>query len=105
MWEWRSHTLFPLTKIMYIGVKLKWTKTKKYAFDEIKRIVARNTLLTYPDFNEEFKSHTNDSNFQLGAVINQKGKPVALYSRKLTENQRMDTVTERELLSIIETIK
>ena len=39
------------------------------AFDEIKRIVARDTLLTYPDFNEAFKIHTDASAFQLGAVM------------------------------------
>ena len=35
--------------------------------------MAHNTLLTYPDFNETFKIHTNASAFQLGAVISQKG--------------------------------
>ena len=34
--------------------------------------MASNTLLTYPDFNEEFKIHTNDCDFQLGVVIRQK---------------------------------
>ena len=37
----------------------------------------RNTLLTYPDFNEEFKTNIDDSNFQLGAVIRHKGRPIA----------------------------
>ena len=43
------------------------------------------TLLTYPDFNETFKVHNDDSAFQLGAVITQKGKPIAFYSRKPTD--------------------
>ena len=34
----------------------------------------RDTLLAYPDFNEEFKIHTDDSKLQLGAVIIQSGK-------------------------------
>ena len=34
------------------------------------------------DFNEEFKIHTDASKFQLGAVIIQKGKTIALYIRK-----------------------
>ena len=41
--------------------KFKWTKTEKYYFDEIKRIVDFDTLLTHPDFNKEFKIHTNSS--------------------------------------------
>ena len=60
-------------------------------FDKIKRIVAHDTLLTYPDFNETFKIHTDASAFQLGAVIIQKGKTIAFYSRKLTDAQKCYT--------------
>ena len=67
--------------------------------------MARNNLLTYPDFDKEFKIHTDDKDFQLWAVISHKGKPIALYSRKLTEAQRRYTVLEMELLSIVETLK
>ena len=38
-------------------------------------------------------------------MISQKGKPIALYSRKLTEIQKGYTVTEKEMLSIVETLK
>ena len=67
--------------------------------------MARDTLLTYPDFNETFKIHTDDSGLQLGAVISQKVKPISFYSRKLTDSQQRYTVMERELLSIVETLK
>ena len=67
--------------------------------------MARDTLLTYLDFNEIFYIHTDARNLKLGAVILQKGKPIALYSRKCTESQQSYTVTERELLSVIETMK
>ena len=67
--------------------------------------MARNTLLPYPDLNETFKIHTNASALQLGAVISHKGKHIAFYSRKLTDDPKRYTVTEIELLSIIETLK
>ena len=38
---------------------------EQYAFDGIKRIVDRDTLLTYPDLNEIFRIHTDASAFQL----------------------------------------
>ena len=63
--------------------------------------MARDTLLTYPDSNENFKIHTDASDLKLGAVILQKGKPIAFYTRKRTLSQQRYTVTERELLSII----
>ena len=55
----------------------------------------RDTLLNYLDFNETLKLHTDASMFQLGAVINQKGKPITFYSRNLTYDQQQHTVTER----------
>ena len=67
--------------------------------------MARDTLLTYPDFNENFKILTDDSYLKLGAIIIQKGKPIAFYGRKCTKSQQRYTVIERELLSIIETMK
>ena len=76
-----------------------------YGFDEINQIVARNTLLTYPDFNEKSEIHTDASAFQVGAVISHKVKPIDLYSIKITDEQQRYTVTERELLSIVETLK
>ena len=75
------------------------------AFDDIKRIISREALLTYPDFNDKFVIHTDASHLQLGAVISQKGKPIAFYSRKLNAAQTRYTTTERELLSIVETLK
>ena len=67
--------------------------------------MARDTLLNYPDFNENFNIHTNASAFQVGGVINQKVEPIDFYSIKLTGAQQRYTVTERELLSIVETLK
>ena len=78
---------------------------EQYDFDKIQRIVARDTLLTYTDSNETFKINTDASAFQLGAVIIQKGKPIAFYSIKITNAQKRYTVTDRELLRIVETLK
>ena len=87
--------LAPLTILTSIKRNFNWTEVKQDAFDEIKRIVAPNNLSTYPNFNETFKIHTNDSAFQLEKVIIQKYKPISLYSRKLTDPQQLYTVTNR----------
>ena len=67
--------------------------------------MSRDTLLTYLDFNETLKIHTNASASQLGAAINKKEKPIAFYSRKLTYAQQHYIVTDRELLSNVENPK
>ena len=95
MWPRRSHTLAPLTRSMSIKRNFLWTHVKHNAFKKIKQIVECDTLLTYQDFNEAFKIHTDTSAFQLGAVVIQKGKPIDFYSIKLTDDQQWYTVTER----------
>ena len=68
-------------------MKFKWTDVEQKSFDDIKCTVSHDTLLLYLDFNKRFDIHTDAINYQLGAVIIQNGKPIAFYSRKLTETQ------------------
>jgi hypothetical protein len=105
MWIRRAHTLAPLTGMTSAAVKWEWTAVHQKAFETIKRIMARETLLTHPNFQQPFHVHADASKLQLGSVISQSGKPLAFYSRKLLDAQTRYTTTERELLSIVETLK
>ena len=105
MWVRRSEYLAPLSSLTSKTIKWKWTNKHQVAFENIKCLVSREVLLTYPDFKETFEIHNDTSHTQLGAVISQKGKPIAFYSRKLNPAQTRYTTTERELLSIVETLK
>jgi hypothetical protein len=105
MWVRRSHVLAPLAELTSKTVKWKWTEEHQTAFDDMKKIIAKEVLLAYPNFDEEFVIHTDASHTQLGAVISQNGRPIAFYSRKLKPEQTRYTTTERELLSIVETLK
>ena len=85
MWQRRSHILAPLTDLVGKGKKkINWTNIHQKAFDEMKKVMAKETILNYPDFNKVFEIHTDASDRQLGAVISQEGKPLAFYSRKLS---------------------
>ena len=105
MWIRRSHILAPLAALTSKTVKWKWTEVEDTAFENMKKVIAKETLLAYPDFNKPFVIHTDASHTQLGAVISQDDKPIAFYSRKLKPEQTRYTTTERELLSIVETLK
>ena len=61
--------------------------------------------MAYPDWTIPFEIHTDASDFQLGAVLSQRGKPLAFFSRKLNSAQKNYTVTEKELLAIVECLK
>ena len=105
MWRRRSHVLAPLTELTSDSVKWKWGEEEQKAFKEAKRIISKNAMLAFPDFNKKFVLYTDASKYQLGSVITQDNKPLAFYSRKLKDAQTRYTTTERELLSIVETLK
>lgn len=104
-WIRRSDILAPLAALTGKNSKWNWTEVEQKAFDDIKRIVSREVLLSFPKFNKTFEIHTDASKYQLGAVIAQEGKPIAFFSRKLNSAQLNYTTTERELLAIVETLR
>ena len=81
----RSHIIAPLTKLTSKKVPFVWTDVHQKAYDKIKMVLSKETLLRYPDFSKEFEIHTDASQPQIGAVIAQDGKPIAFYSRRLTD--------------------
>ena len=118
IWEKRSELLAPLTDLVgecghtketrRKGTKKKpwyWAECHQKAFDATKKVIARDVLLAYPDYSKPFEIYTDASSRQLGAVIVQDNRPKAFFSRKLSETQRKYTVTELELLSIVECLK
>ena len=105
MWQRRSHILAPLSALASSTKPWKWGIEEQKAFEEIKGVISEETLLMFPQFDKPFHVYTDASNYQLGAVIMQEGKPLAFYSRKLTDTQKRYTTGEQELLSIVETLK
>ena len=105
MWQKRSELLAPLTALTSKNVKYDWKDEHQKCFNAIKHVIGREVLLAYLDFNAPSEIHTDASKLQISAVISQKGKPIAFYSRKMNSAQKNYTTTEKELLSIVATLK
>jgi len=118
MWAKHSEMLAPLSDL--VGecgetkttrknkVKKKpwhWDSIHQLAFDNVKTTIAKEVVLVYPDFTKPFDIYTDASTKQLGTVITQDNRPIAFFSRKLSGAQSKYTVTELELLAIVETLK
>jgi hypothetical protein len=118
MWARSSEMLAPLTDLVGECRETKtprMNKTKKkpwqwdpihqQVIDNVKAAIAKETVLAYPDFLKPFEIYTDASSTQLGAVITQDNRPIAFFSKKLSKMQQKYSVTEIELLAIVETLK
>jgi len=118
LWARRSDMLAPLTSLVGECGQTKvtkakgtkkvpwyWTEVHQKAFDDVKTTIAKEVVLAYPDFDKVFEIYTDASAKQLGAVITQANRPLAFFSRKLSVQQQKYSVTEIELLAIVETLK
>jgi hypothetical protein len=83
----------------------RWDPIHQQVFDNIKAAIAKETVLAYPDFLKPFEIYMDAFSTQLGAVITQDNRPIAFFSRKLSKTQQKYSVTEIELLAIVETLK
>jgi hypothetical protein len=118
MWTRRSDMLAPLTDLVRECGQTKVTKAKgtkkaswhwdeihQQAFDLVKTTIARDVVLAYPDYSEKIEIYADASKSQIGSVITQLNRPLAFFSRKLSDTQKRYNVTEKELLAIVETLK
>ena len=101
----RSEILTPLSNMTSKQAKQNWSKEYQKPFDIMKKLFFRETLLSYPNVNNPFEILTDASKLHIWSVISQKGKPIVFYSRKFNPSQVNYTTTERELLSIVKTLK
>jgi hypothetical protein len=59
-------------------VPWNWDEVYQKALNDIKAIIARDVALAYPDYSKEFEIYTDTSLRQMGAVIAQQNRPIAV---------------------------
>jgi hypothetical protein len=87
------------------GEKLNWTSKMQTAFNKMRLLLAADALAAYPDNNKQLHIYIDSSDYQLGACIVQEGRPVAYFSRKLSNAQKNYITMEKEMLSIVATLE
>jgi hypothetical protein len=84
---------------------ITWTTEYQSIYDKAFKILSSELILSYPDFENDFKVATDASNHGLGAVLYQEkdGKKhyISFASRALTDSEKGYGATKRELMGVI----
>jgi hypothetical protein len=79
-----------------------WDEVHQRAFNHVKATTAKDVVLAYQGYSKVSEINTDTSSKQLGAVITQDNRPIEFFSCKLSNTQHKYSVTEIELLAIVE---
>ena len=90
----------PLTQLLR-KKQFIWSETAQQAFDQLKHAMAHTPVLTLPDFKEQFVVETDASDIGIGAVLMQKGQPIAYLSKALAQHHKHLSIYEKEFLALI----
>lgn len=91
----------PLTRLTRKDVKFEWTSQCSKSFEVLKALIVKAPILKFPDPKIMFQVETDASAKAIGAVLTQKGHPVAFASRLLNKAEERYSTTDREALAIV----
>ncbi len=92
----------PLTNLLKKSARTyEWDGTCDEAFETLKGILVKAPVLKLPDFDKDFEIHFDASDFAIGRILVQKGRPMPFESKKLSEMERRWPTHEKEMWAII----
>ena len=91
----------PLRLLLEKDIEWHWEELQETSFQRLKQLAIEAPVLGFYDPKEELVLNVDASSYALGAVITQKGKPIAYASRALNSTQQRYSVIEKETLAVV----
>lgn len=91
----------PLTDLLKKNTVFVWTSEHQQAFELLKDALSSAPVLALPDFSAPFCIYTDACKTGIGAVLMQKGHPLAFLSKALGPKNQGLSAYEKEYLAII----
>ncbi|GBM62057.1 Transposon Tf2-9 polyprotein, partial [Araneus ventricosus] len=96
-----STLIAPLRELIKNNTVWLWDPSYDKIFDQVKEQLTKSPVLAFFDPKIESEIVADASPFGLGAVLQQRGKPIAFASSTLTPAQRNYAHIEKELLAVV----
>ncbi|KOM50304.1 hypothetical protein LR48_Vigan08g113100 [Vigna angularis] len=94
----------PLTEMLKKG-NFIWTEAAREAMGKLKEAVTTAPVLALPDFTQPFHVECDASGEGIGAVLTQKRRPIAYFSKALSEGTLGKSIYEKELMAVVMAIQ
>ena len=95
-----TSTAYPLQNLLKKDVPFTWAESQKTAFQKLKDAIAGSPTLAMYDHRKELTLENDASEYGIGSVLLQEGKPLAYASRTLSPAEQNYAQIEKELLAI-----
>jgi hypothetical protein len=94
-----------ISKRKSITAAITWTPACQGAFTALKDALTSAPVLKIPDLSKPFQVIADASDYAIGAILLQDGRPVAYESKKLNSAQKNYHTTDKELLAVVHALK
>ncbi|MCO5612671.1 hypothetical protein L7F22_066940 [Adiantum nelumboides] len=117
----RSKCLFFVEKVAYRGFIVSkdgispdqakidenfiWTEKRDFAFNQLKNLLSKSSVLKFPDFEKTFEVIVDACAKGVGGILRQEGHPIAYEYRQLRIHERNYPTHDLELLAVVHALK
>ncbi len=81
--------------------RVQLNKEQLQAFEKLRQALSSTPVLKIPQLGEPFQVITDASDYALGAILLQDGRPIAFESRQMSPAEKGYHTTDKELLAIV----
>ena len=82
-----------------------WTNGTTHAFQQLKLAMTIAPVLAMPDFSVEFVAETDAFRVGVGAVLSQKRRPIAYFSKALGPKHQTLSIYEKDMMAMLLAVK
>jgi hypothetical protein len=95
----------PLHAVTSVKQVFQWGGKQQQAFDTLKEKISSTPVLSLPNLRQPFEIQTDASNYEMGAVLLQYGKPICFHSETFNGAVINYPTYDKELYALVQSVK